>query len=259
MLAKTTNRITWATLLLCGTVFAAVPVLADTIVAPSGAGNAQGPAPFNYYGTGGSRNQEVYGASLFGAASGPIMITEIDFRSYPGAAPSGLFGDTLNIANVNIQLSTTSFGDETGTALSTNFADNIGADVMTVYSGALTLHTTNPGSFDYSVVLATPFLYDPTAGNLLLDVNIPVGSQVSGNGAFGFLTFDNANTINDSIYSVVNLQNGSATSGTADTSGAITQFVFTPADVTAAPEPLTLSLFGAGLLGMGIGRRRKAS
>lgn len=256
MLANENARSVWATIFLCGTLFAVTPALSDTIVAPGSAGDAQGPAPFNYYGTGGSRNQEVYGSSLFSAAGAPISITEIDFRSYPGATPSGFFGNTLNIANVNIQLSTTSRGDETGTLLSTNFADNIGGDVATVYSGSLSLVTTNPGSFDYSIVLSTPFLYDPSAGNLLLDVNIPTGSQVSGNGAFGFLTFDNVNDFNDGIYSIVNLQNGSATSGTADTSGAITQFVFSPADTTPAPEPVTLSLFAAGLLGMRFKSRR---
>ena len=43
------------------------PVLAQEVVPPD-AGNAQGPAPLRYFGTGGSRVQQIYASSYF---SGP--------------------------------------------------------------------------------------------------------------------------------------------------------------------------------------------
>jgi hypothetical protein len=97
-------------------------------------------------------------------------------------------------------------------------------------------------------------LYDPAHGNLLLDVTIPSGATVSGPG-FGFLTFDTVNTIDDGIYSVVNISSGSALSGTLSTAGAITSFAVTPA---AAPEPSTwvMMIAGFGILGAGMRKRR---
>ena len=161
-----------------------------------------------------------------------------------------------------IQLSTTSAGaDESGGALpSATFADNLGGDATTVYSGALTLTTAATGigaqPFDYTVSFSQPFLYDPADGNLLLDVTIPSGAKVSGSG-LGFLTFDTVNTIDDGIYSVVNISDGSALSGTLSTAGAITSFAVSP---VAAPEPSTwvMMIAGFGIPGAGMWKRRSA-
>ena len=242
------------------------PVYADNlIVAPGTAatspGNAQGPAPIRYFGTGGGRVQEVYSSSFFDGL-GPQLISALQFRPYPGASPSGFFSDTVNVSSILVSLSTTSRLDESGTPLSATFASNIGADVQTVYSGALSLHTAATGSpvrdFDYTISFQTPFLYNPAQGNLLLDVLIPTSATVSGSG-FGFLTFDNVNTLNDGIYSVVEINNGAALSGFVDTSGAITQFVSTSV-VPAVPEPQSYAMIlaGLGLMGFIARRRNKA-
>jgi hypothetical protein len=97
-------------------------------------------------------------------------------------------------------------------------------------------------------------LYNPADGNLLLDVTIPNGATVSGSG-FGFLTFDSVNTIDDGIYSVVNISDGGATSGTLSTAGAITAFSVSPA---AVPEPATwlTMIIGFGILGLAMRKRR---
>jgi hypothetical protein len=240
---------------------AAMPLAAhaDLVTdAPAGAGDAQSPTPLRYYGSGGGHTQQVYDASYFANFAGPREITAISFRTYPGAAPSAFFSNTVNVSDITIQLSTTAKGgneNDPANLLSTVFADNIGADATTVFSGALTLTTLAPGTFDYTITFATPFLYDPAMGNLLLDAMIPTTATVSGTG-FGFLTFDSINDLNDGLYSVVELNNGAATSGVGSTSNAITRFLSDPV-AAAVPEPATMSLLGAGLFGMGAMRRKR--
>ncbi|MBC7781859.1 MAG: VPLPA-CTERM sorting domain-containing protein [Proteobacteria bacterium] len=237
-----------------------------SVVAPNALefapGNAQSPAPFNFYGSSGSRTQMVYSSSFF-QTSGPLSINEILFRPFPGFAPSGFFGDTLNISNVTVQLSTTSRLDEAGTPLAATFASNVGANVQTVYSGALSITTAATAgptaAFDYRIALQSAFAYDPSQGNLLLDVLIPDGAVVSGPGLLGFGTFDNVNTANDGVYSVNNIGSGSALSGTANTAGAIAKFLGeTPGPgVAVIPVPAALPLMLSGLIGLGIFARRK--
>jgi hypothetical protein len=237
---------------------AGAPAIADTVVAPGAAGNAQGPAPIRYFGSGGSRVQQIYSSDFF---TGIQSISALSFRAYPGAAPSGFFGNSVSISDIIVRLSTTSAGDENGTLASSTFANNVGLDVSTVFSGALTLTTAATGSgaqpFDYTITFATPFLYDASLGNLLLDVTIPTTATVSGAG-FGFLTFDTVNTLNDGIYSVVDINNGAATTGFADTAGAITSFT-TSAVTAAVPEPASWALMigGFGFAGMAMRRRSR--
>lgn len=248
--------------LLMGSV--ALTYAADNLtVAPGSAasspGNAQGVTPIRFYGAGGSRVQEVYSSSFFDGL-GPQLISALQFRPFPGASPSGFFSDTVNISNIQVSLSTTAFLDESGTPLSAVFANNIGADNQTVYSGALTLQTAATGipvrNFDYTISFQTPFLYNPALGNLLLDVLIPTTATVSGSG-FGFLTFDNVNTLNDGIFSVIDINNGAALIGTTDTSGAITRFTSTDVTVSAIPEPETYAMMLAGLGLLGFASRKK--
>ena len=62
----------------------ASPALATTLIVPGpGTGNAQGPTPFNYYGSSGSRVQQIYNSSFFPGAE---LINGFSFRAYPGAA-----------------------------------------------------------------------------------------------------------------------------------------------------------------------------
>ena len=178
-------------------------------------------------------------SDFFSGFGGPQAITAIEFRTFPGAVPSAFFGSTIVASDIRIQLSTTGRGDEGANQLSTTFADNVGTDVQTVYSGALSLTTAATGNvpnpFDYSIVLQNPFIYDPSLGNLLLDVLLPVTATLTSNGLFGFTTFDQVNTLNDGIYSVLDINSGATATGIGSTAGAITRFVSEA--VVAVPEP----------------------
>lgn len=234
------------------------PALAQQVV-PTDPGNAQGPAPLRYFGTGGSHVQQIYSSSYF---TGPQSISAISFRTYPGAGPSFFSGNTVDVSNITIQagIAGASGNDSSGLPSST-FANNL-LNPQTVYSGGLSLSTaatgTGPQPFDYTINFDTPFLYDPTMGSLILDFLIPVDATVSGNG-FGFLTFDTVNTLDDGIYSVVDIFNGGATAGTLSTAGAITQF--TSSQAAAVPEPATwaMMLVGFGAVGLSMRRRRRSS
>lgn len=245
--------------------WAATPARADFIVTPPALANTPGGlggvTPFAFPTTTGIRTQLVYDASLFGGV-GPQRITAIQFR--PIDPTGGFFGDTLNISNVRLQLSTTPRSDENRNPLSTTFAANIGANVQTVYSGPLSLTTSSTllsngtRAFDYTITLQTPFVYDPAAGNLLLDTFVAPGETVRGNAFFGsFPRFDDTQQVNDGIFSVINTSNGAAATGTLATDGPVTRFVTTAA---AVPEPLSVAVFG-GLVGVGglVARRRMRS
>ena len=192
--------------------------------------------------------KQIYASNFFAGAE---LINGFSFRAYPGASPSYFFGNSVDISDVVIRLSTTAAGaDESGSLPSATFADNLESDATTVFSGALDLLDaatgTGPQPFDYTVSFSQPFLYNPADGDLLLDVMIPSGATVSGAG-FGFLTFDTVNTIDDGVYSVVNISDGGATSGTLSTAGAITAFSVS----AAVPEASTwlMLVAGFGVLG----------
>ncbi len=232
-------------------ILAANPAFAADIVTitpnPAPSGQAQSPAPFTYRGTSGSRTQQVYASSFF---SGPQMLTSLAFRSTPG------FRNGANYASVNISLSTTMFGDETGTPLSADFSSNVGADALLVYRGAISFTAPISDGFEYIVNFDNAFRYDPSMGNLLLDVTIPVGSDVDGPGFF-LASYDTANSFNDGVYSVNSVFDGAATSGIANTAGTITQFTGT-ALADAVPEPATWAMMigGFGMAGGAMRRRR---
>ena len=235
------------------------PALADTvIIAPGGGGDAQGPAPLRYFGSGGSEVEQIYDSSFFGGAT---VITGLSFRAYPGASPSFFSGNSVTVSDLTVRLSSTavSANENSGLQPSTTFAANLGPDAATVFSGAATFSTaatgTGPQPFDYTLTFATPFAYNPQAGNLLVDFLIPANATVSGAG-FGFLTFDNRNDNNDGVRSIVNI-NGPGPTGVLDTSAAITAFHTTGLAVGGVPEPAAWALMiaGFGLTGAALRRR----
>ena len=123
--------------------------------------------------------------------------------------------------------------------LSTTFAENLGTNNTLVFDGTVNLSTGNlpgPGNtrqFDYVFRFTTPFLYDPAAGNLLVDL------QIVANGSA--LTFDTVSG-DPAIGKVFAF--GSSTAATGDLQFSHpTQFTFVPEPTVAVSV-----LSGLGLL-----------
>ena len=188
------------------------------------------------------RYQQVYEASQFGVLSQPARITHIAFR--PDQWGGDAFASTIQ--DIQINLSTTSGAPDN---LSLTFADNVGVDNTVVYSGSLSLSSSDTGGpprdFDIIIPLQYPFLYDPGAGNMLLDIRIFTPAGTTG--------FDAETPEGDSVSRLFSLDVNSPTGDTSDSAGLVTQFTAQP-----IPEPGTLALLAAGALGLlGYGWRRK--
>jgi hypothetical protein len=220
-------------------------VRADAIVVPNANATAPGNSDnrFPFLVNGGMRYQQVFASSQFSAFGGaPQLISEIDLRN-------GIFVNqafTATIPNITIALSTTTKAPD---GLSATFADNVGAGNTLVYSGPLTLSSTNANLpdgtkvFDVAIKFQTPFLYDPTKGNLLLDVDNLTGA----NSNVGTDFFDAVNLVGDSVSRVFGPEGTpGATSGSPDSLGLIAQFQFGPAGPPDVPEPSSLALLALG-------------
>jgi len=211
---------------------------ATNVVVPGGLANVEGNSSVNDFMTASSfRMQMVFNASQFGfLSSSPGLsniINSISFR--PDGASSG---DVLSVfGGGSVTLSTTPRGPDN---LSSVFADNIGADAVTVYSGGVTFGGSyfpgqSPQPFGNSLIATTPFNYIPSHGNLLVDIRAG-GGQILLPGAL-----DSQNAVGDSV-SRVFASSSSAVSGVADSLGPVGRFSF-----TIVPEPSAWLLTMVGL------------
>jgi len=216
-----------ALLVYCVTVglYAAVIVVPNSLATNDGNGTST-----SNPGAASVRWLQIHDASQFQALSGPSLLTQFAYRPDTVVGESGPRTLTLRI-----YASTTS---RSVAELSTTFADNLGANNTLVFDGTVIVTTANlpgPGNtrqFDYVFPFTTPFLYDPAAGNLVLDLQI-----VSSGSA---LTFDTVS--GDSAIGRV-FSSGSSTATTGDLRAShVTQLTF-------APEPTTVALLGLGAAG----------
>ena len=211
-------------------------------------GNSGGGAPF-WAITGdpeSARFQQVINATEFSAMSGGGWIQQVYIRAN-SAGPSGT-GLSVTYPRLQLNFSTTLRSADN---LSTVFSENVGADETVAFSATSFYLATgygrfdSPQSFGLAFNLQTPFFYDPTKGNLLLEIQnwdmplFPPGNPV-------FPGIDGQNQIGDSISSVFG-SSVTANQGTALSFGYLFQFGVQP-----IPEPSTVSLLSMGIIGMGI-------
>lgn len=226
--------------------------------AVSGGFGSPAPLRFNSFNsTTGSRNQQLYDASQFSNFSpAGNTITQLRYRPID---PAGVGGDRVTASNVVITMSTTSRSQSGPNRMSETFADNIGNDSRVVYSGPLTLITERlpgPGgtfAFDYVITFQQPFNYTPSAGNLLMDVIVPVGATVTGNGFFGSFPRFDATSVStpNGIASLTANADATAALGAFSLGGTVTQFVSTP-----IPTPGSAAMLAVA--GLTAARRRRA-
>jgi hypothetical protein len=185
------------------------------------------------------RYQQVFPAADF-AALGNQPHWLVGFASRPDESVTS--ARTANLPDNEVRLSTTGRGP---TNLSLQFDDNHGSDVMQFYSGPLTMVTDaqgpgpGPREFYHADFPAgvTPFLFDPSQGNLLFDFIAWQGESPS----------IRADQISG-LQTVVG--DPSATQGDHQSGAAIFQFTFVP-----VPEPCTLGLLAAMAAPMLLSRR----
>jgi TonB family protein len=174
----------------------------------------------------------VYASAAF---NGPKEITGIAFRRDESNAPTGGLSQ-LNDVFVTLSVTSKAIGQLDGV-----FANNLTGQTTTVYSGILRFNwsaSAGPARpFDIRIPFQRPFRYDPSLGNLLLDVTVIIGNS----GGSSMFALDAAG--DSHLMSQVSLESTSPT-GWRDATGAtrnvglVTQFVTGPLpEQTAATTP----------------------
>ncbi len=183
----------------------------------------------------GDEFQQVYSYSLFSSTN---TIYALAFSS--SAHTGGTDSATLS-GSASITLSTTatlSAGSPGSWSLS-----NEGADKLVVFSGAFTTAVRHNSTFDITFEFSTPFVYDPSAGNLLVD--FAWLSTPTTDGTLGLSASYGSTLVGSNSRTAQYGNFGAANTGVA------TQFTITP-------EPQSWLLASTMLLGLScLVRRRK--
>jgi hypothetical protein len=186
-----------------------------------------------------TRYQQVYAASAFLT---PMTIGSLTFHHTQASPGAGLFADVT----FDLYLTTTS---RAVGALSPEFDENLAAPAQLFAHATLTGSAAAP-SF---TITGTPFVYDPSRGNLLADIRISsLGTLPSFDETF--FDADYSGALMSSIY---DYSYGPGAEGiSAGPEALVTTF---GSATTTTPEPATLVLAASGLLALGTFARRRTS
>lgn len=179
--------------------------------------------------------QEVYSASAF---AGPITIESITFYF------DDEFGGPSQVLSGNYTVYLSYAANGVG-ALDSNLANNVlGPQVLfAAFTGGA---DTNPSW----TIFGTPFFYDPSIADLLIEVIVSDQFDLPNGAGNGYLQAD---------YSLIEVSRAYCVTGQECHGGGspfgdgalVTTF-------NRTPEPATIALFGAGLLALTLRRRRRA-
>lgn len=185
------------------------------------------------------RYQQVYESKVFEPVGSPILITKVAFR------PDAVFGMALSgtISQLSLSLSTTQ-RDE----LSLNGTDldaNVGNGSVEVFPRqglpvSLSFPAATPKNFDLVIPFDVPYLYDPTAGNLLIEVNNFSGEALTGDVLTSHL--DASEVVGDGLARAWSALPSAPAYGT-DSVGLVTRFSYIPVPEPAFPVWLMFLVF----------------
>lgn len=191
-----------------------------------------------------SHLQWRYDAAIFG--DDPLVIHGFSFRFDRAYAGSVKGKGTFDLSDAfHVKLNTL------GQPLSETFADNL-AGAATVMSGARKLPylTGAPAGqtkpFGVHFVFDTPYLFDPSAGDLIVDMFTPAQK------AWGTFDFVLGHPLQNRIFN----KDATALTGDEQAFGPVTRFDVSPAPV---PEPGTWALMILGFGGVGAALRRRVA
>ncbi len=150
----------------------------------------------------GLRIQCIYDSSHFTSASitAPILITHVRWRANDAAATTTWTGGTYNQATLALGTAPADY-----TAATTNYAANTGPDYQVVYSGPVAVQPGAgagvgvPGPMIVDITLTTPFYYDPSLGDLIVDTDYLYPGNWSG-GSQTPLDVQNTNVLASRVY-----------------------------------------------------------
>ncbi len=173
--------------------------------------------------------QQAYASSAFGVNPYTIGAITFSFAKQFGGSSDVLSG------NYDIYLGYTS---RAVNGLSTNLASNV--SFLTLFASFSGGQNTSPTL----TIRGTPFDYNPSLGNLLLEVVAVNQANVANGNGNGYMLADTSGSVTSRAYCITNV------GCFADSVGLVTKF-------NSVPEPMTLGLFGTGLIGLAAVRRRR--
>lgn len=197
------------------------------------------------------RYQQVYDASSF--ENTPIRIDAITFfensTQVNQAGPLG--GNTCSFAaspapcgTFTIRLGISTAGPN---LLNPAFDSNYTGNLKLFAADVLLSDNLSGGSLTFTNTTGSAFIYDPSVGDLLVDIQVGDFSSIADlTQGLNELTFQASQDVGDPDYWTTDNWNGNDNTSF----GLVTEFGF------FVPEPSTALLFGAGLSALGLRRRR---